>query len=304
MFLLKLLSAPVIGAIIGYCTNWIAVKMLFRPREPKYIGKFRIPLTPGVIPKGKERLAGALEKITNEQLLTRETMLKRLLSDEVLDMVDMAAISIVDDIKNDPEMSVKDLITSKMDEYEFNSSVDRIRESIVSRALARIDDADLGQTVSDAAVRELYKEMNSLPGFLRMLSDSLLPSAGPKIKEYVDNYIDNNAESMIRRIVQDETEGLLDTGAADVILKIEDAGYDMGGVAVDLYKQAVDKNIDSVLAAINAGEVVRSTINDMDNKQIEELVLMAMKNELGAVVNFGAIIGFVIGIINMLIYLI
>lgn len=38
---------PLVGAAIGYITNWIAVKMLFRPLYPKYIGKWAPALYPG-----------------------------------------------------------------------------------------------------------------------------------------------------------------------------------------------------------------------------------------------------------------
>ena len=52
--ILKLIAGPLIGMIIGYFTNWLAVKMLFRPRRAKYIAGRRLPFTPGVIPRGKE----------------------------------------------------------------------------------------------------------------------------------------------------------------------------------------------------------------------------------------------------------
>ena len=55
--MLKYIAAPLIGALIGYCTNYIAVKMLFRPRHEKYFFGHKVPLTPGAIPKGKTRLA-------------------------------------------------------------------------------------------------------------------------------------------------------------------------------------------------------------------------------------------------------
>ena len=55
-FVLKYLARPLVGAVIGYFTNFIAVKMLFFPkREIRVFGK-RLPFTPGAIPKGKERL--------------------------------------------------------------------------------------------------------------------------------------------------------------------------------------------------------------------------------------------------------
>ena len=37
---------PLIGSAIGYVTNWIAVKMLFRPLKPIKIGNFVLPFTP------------------------------------------------------------------------------------------------------------------------------------------------------------------------------------------------------------------------------------------------------------------
>ena len=53
-------TPPIVGALIGYATNKIASKMLFWPLEPKYLVRWRIPLTPGVIPRNREDLAAAL----------------------------------------------------------------------------------------------------------------------------------------------------------------------------------------------------------------------------------------------------
>jgi uncharacterized membrane protein YheB (UPF0754 family) len=74
---------PVVGAIIGYATNWIAVKMLFRPHHEVRVFGWKLPFTPGVIPKGQARLARAVGKAVEEQLLN-ETVLK-----EVLDLIKM-----------------------------------------------------------------------------------------------------------------------------------------------------------------------------------------------------------------------
>ena len=55
IIMLRQFSGPIIGAIIGYCTNYIAVKMLFYPRKPIYLCGRQLPFTPGAIPKGKDR---------------------------------------------------------------------------------------------------------------------------------------------------------------------------------------------------------------------------------------------------------
>ena len=87
MSVIEILAGPVIGGVIGYFTNYIAVKMLFRPLKPVKIGGRTLPFTPGIIPKGKPRLAKALGKAVGEKLLTREDLRKMLLSGEVKDKI-------------------------------------------------------------------------------------------------------------------------------------------------------------------------------------------------------------------------
>lgn len=51
---------PLVGGVIGYVTNDIAIRMLFRPHTAKHIMGWRIPFTPGIIPKEKGRIAEAV----------------------------------------------------------------------------------------------------------------------------------------------------------------------------------------------------------------------------------------------------
>ena len=48
--------APLLGGLIGYITNDIAIRMLFRPHKAKYLFGIHIPFTPGIIPKEKGRI--------------------------------------------------------------------------------------------------------------------------------------------------------------------------------------------------------------------------------------------------------
>ena len=72
-----------IGALIGGFTNHLAIKMLFRPHEAKYIGKWRVPFTPGLIPKRRDELAIQLGKTVTNYLLTPETFRKKLLTPDM-----------------------------------------------------------------------------------------------------------------------------------------------------------------------------------------------------------------------------
>lgn len=68
----------VIGGVIGYITNWLAIKMLFRPHEEKRIFGIKIPFTPGLIPKEKDRIAKSVGKTIGEHLLTSEIIVNSL----------------------------------------------------------------------------------------------------------------------------------------------------------------------------------------------------------------------------------
>ncbi|OIJ21381.1 hypothetical protein BKP45_00965 [Anaerobacillus alkalidiazotrophicus] len=76
MYVLFIMVA--VGALIGGITNSIAIKMLFRPYRAIYVGRIRLPFTPGLIPKRREELAKQLGKLVVNHLLTVEGLKKKL----------------------------------------------------------------------------------------------------------------------------------------------------------------------------------------------------------------------------------
>jgi len=90
--ILTVLTYMVIGAIIGYATNVVAVKLLFYPRKPIRIGPFRVQ---GVIPARMgdigERFASILSQDLAKRILVealREALAKGLVRDVVEESVD------------------------------------------------------------------------------------------------------------------------------------------------------------------------------------------------------------------------
>ncbi len=78
-------APPVVGGIIGYFTNDIAIKMLFRPYRPYYVGGRQVPFTPGLIPRNQERLAKRIADTIMGSLLTPDelqNLARRLLKTE------------------------------------------------------------------------------------------------------------------------------------------------------------------------------------------------------------------------------
>lgn len=79
------LIPPVAGAIIGYFTNYLAIRMLFRPLTKKYFLKIPLPLTPGIIPARRQELARRIGDMVGDHILTREVILDKLQSPAVDD---------------------------------------------------------------------------------------------------------------------------------------------------------------------------------------------------------------------------
>jgi uncharacterized membrane protein YheB (UPF0754 family) len=68
------ISPPILGGLIGYYTNDIAIKMLFRPYKAVYIFGRKVPFTPGLIPSNQERLGENVANAIMKSLLTPEEL--------------------------------------------------------------------------------------------------------------------------------------------------------------------------------------------------------------------------------------
>ncbi len=74
---IALLFIPLISAFIGWFTNWIAIKMLFHPREPKKILWFTLH---GIFPKRQKQFAEKLGKLVSEELLSFQDIEQKIIN--------------------------------------------------------------------------------------------------------------------------------------------------------------------------------------------------------------------------------
>lgn len=80
--LILIASMAIVGSLIGGLTNKIAITMLFKPYEAKYIFGMRVPLTPGVIPRRREEASTKLGDIIMGHLLTPEVFVDKIKSEK------------------------------------------------------------------------------------------------------------------------------------------------------------------------------------------------------------------------------
>ncbi len=71
------------ATVHGYAGAWLAVRMLFRPRNPvKILGITIFPQ--GMIPRHRDRMANAIGKAVGEELVSKETVLEELFEKDFL----------------------------------------------------------------------------------------------------------------------------------------------------------------------------------------------------------------------------
>lgn len=127
---------PIAGAIIGYFTNDVAINMLFRPYQAIYIGKRRLPFTPGLIPRNQERLAKKVSDTIMGSLLTPEelqNLTRRLLKTERVQAAILWLLNLaIQQVKADKEQKTAKILSEILQDL-FSESLPRLLKALVRR---------------------------------------------------------------------------------------------------------------------------------------------------------------------------
>lgn len=291
----SLIIGPLVGAVIGYCTNYIAVKMLFRPLTEKKIGKFRVPFTPGIIPREKPRLARAVGEAVGKTLLTEETIANNLLTDEIKDKIRSEVNDYLLKVSKDEEKLIDKLCKATSEEKVYDK-VEDVKSAITNKLYTKVIDMKLGKVVSEQVVKAVKQKLQG-GLFAMMLNDDAINNMIGPVSDMIDAYIERNGEEVISGKVSEEVDKFMlkETGKLVQYLNISEVDY--GDMAVKIYTSFVNERLTHILDAVRIDKIVEDKINEMDVLEAEELLLSVMKKELNAVVNLGALIGFILGIV-------
>lgn len=300
--ILNYIIPPVIGAVIGYITNDIAIKMLFHPRKTYYIGRLHIPFTPGLIPKEKKRIAASLGKAVGEQLLNEETISNTLISEEMISKLRSGVEELIDSRRNDTQ-TVGELIEKVSPKEVADKLFCELKESVTTHIYTKLTEAHLGEQIADITIKKAKSKLNSsilykLTGFI---DDAMIKTISKTLGEHIDKIIEENSESFIKEFTEKELDKFRNTMICDVIKKYEDKLPDFTELVISAYKKLVCRSLASVLKGINLSGIVEERISGFDVVQFESLIFGLMKRELNAIVYLGALLGFLLGFINIFI---
>jgi len=147
---------PVIGAFIGWITNLIAIRLLFRPLEPLKIG----PLTfQGLIPKRREQIAAAVGQVVADKLFSVSELTDRLDLPALQQDADRAVRKVVEEWCR----AKMGLLPEALRQYCSNYLRDTVAAEVASRFPA-IAGSILSHMQAQVDVRQVVAEkINGLP---------------------------------------------------------------------------------------------------------------------------------------------
>ena len=193
-----------IGAVIGYVTNYIAIKLLFKPYKPIKIAKFSI-FPQGVIPREKEALAKKVGEVVKEYILSENEIKEILNTHEVREEIEKFIDSQLDDILNKKltDFLTKDEIIEKLSQFIENY----VKEKFPM--FASFLNANMIKTVFENS--EFNVKINDLidgkkiKSVLKNEFMQLLNNEVPKIflKAHIDKIVENKVKSFDEKTLED-----------------------------------------------------------------------------------------------------
>lgn len=297
MQFLEIISGPLIGGIIGYSTNLIAVKMLFRPLKPVKIGKYTLPFTPGIIPKRKDKLAEAIGNAVGQNLFTKQDMQELFQNSSVRNSILQGILAKMETVM---DASIQDVAKKFIKEETLEQKKSDITDFLTAKIKSGILELDLGTLIAEGG-SSVLKEKFQGGMFAFILNDDLISSIAEPIGREVEKYIEANGDDIFRPVVENQLNEMLDMNTEEAL--------DLLGLDVDKLKEAlnqaydalISENIEKLLSKFDIAGTVQKKVQEMDVAELEQLVLSVMKKELDVIVNLGALLGFLIGILNIFI---
>ena len=293
---IQIITAPLIGGLIGLLTNGIAIKMMFRPLKPVYIGKFRVPLTPGIIPKEKERIARAVGRVVGSDILDDDTIKKALLSDNVHDKINSKMDEILKEYK-EMDISVGEYLENKNHLEMVERMESKASENISEYIRKKMIDADVGMLIVETAFTEISAKLNPM---ILAIAGNAINSAKAPIALKINNMVDEKAGVMVKEYIDDEYKKITEYSVGKAVSELDSKYPELKEKIWNAYTSLIEKKLKNMLETFDVAKVVEQKIIELNIEEMEKLILAIINKELNAIIYLGGVLGIIMGFINLL----
>ncbi|MDD2430460.1 MAG: DUF445 family protein [Firmicutes bacterium] len=258
------LVSPIIGAIIGYITNWVAIKMLFRPLKKVYIGPLGLPFTPGLIPKERKRIAKSIADAIGENLLNPEYLAKEAVSADKLlaieGFIDKKLLAF-----ENSEKTIKDMLQSFGDADKMLISLSKyLSEKLTSEDFVNRYIDGLTESVS-LSLEDYLKDNLAIKEKLQRALIDRLSSEDKSLKELLPDEILKNIPIWSAKISQSfatSVEEYVEKPTTEQLIKTHIDNYLKKGPLRNLLGMFLDTS----LISKQLGQAVISFVKEPENQ--------------------------------------
>lgn len=295
---IKWILAPLLGALIGFITNDLAIKMLFHPYRAKYIGSWHIPFTPGLIPAQMNQIAASLGNAVGSHLLNSETLKKEALSEPAQAKVRQLVEDFIRQQAAE-ESTLREIIGRHLSEEEMRHYSEKLRLIMENNLIDRVKTASLGRVIARKVVQELrIKLRKSALGFL--VDDNLLVSLEGTIASALESKIVEYAPDLIHSGLRKVEAEILDVPVCTLLDSFQEHIPAITDTVMRVYVKLVNEQMDSLLENIQINAIITRKIASFDPEEFERLAFGIIRKELNAIICLGGILGFVMGFTSLL----
>jgi uncharacterized membrane protein YheB (UPF0754 family) len=321
----EFIVAPLVGSVIGYITNALAIRMLFRPHQPKYLWGHQLPFTPGIIPKEKGRIAASVGVSISKNLMNEEVMEKNLLSENLLSKLDHTVERYFDKQKNNSE-TLRSYLGHILSDEDINQISSKCGNDLKELLYVKLASSSVGDRIAHVAITHVMEKMQhfgSIPGHNEGIGDwlgkgikkifgqsgsdatsqfinSLAEPAERALANHINEILRNNSKEIVGDLISKEIDSLLSRRMSDLLADKEKEILQVRKSILSLYTTMIRERLPRILAAVDISKIVEERINEMDMNEAEEIIFDVMDKELKAIVWLGAGLGFIMGFINCL----
>jgi len=281
---------PAMGGIIGYITNDLAIRMLFRPYRPVYVGKRRLPMTPGLIPKEKDRIARSIGQAVGEELFSEEVLARSLTTPDMQEKLAAAWDSAMEKLLAQPE-SLQGLLAQRVGEEKVDAARQSVINAAARKAARSLESAHLGDAMADAVLEKFSNPMiASLAGRIR-----------PQLARKIEEIIAEKAPDLLHTALSDMADDFLARPVGELAQAHENLLLSARAFFFEHYEAMVVSLLSRILPAIDLAHVAETQIASFQPEELEALIMQLAKKELKAIVWLGAILGLVMGFASALV---
>lgn len=141
----RILILAIIGGLIGYITNVIAIKLIFRPINPIKIPILNLEII-GMIPKRKLEIASNVAQVIEEQFFSFDDIIENVITEQdkqiIIDYIKVRVKLVLNEKLGLIPSSIRNLVQnyiSEIIEDEIRSGVDELSEELIIKANNRIN---------------------------------------------------------------------------------------------------------------------------------------------------------------------